>query len=205
MRDVIMACAAGESFDRFYTATIKYWRAAAGDLLRRWDHPAAVEEEDLVQEMLLGAWRAIETVDPSRGDPRKYVTFGAVKAARRWFHRQRGAYGFARCSKKNNDPHGRYPVTGLDWFDRDEVPAEVEDVGGLDPREQAIAALESMERAQTERDREVLEAFWSTGCTEFAAAALCRSTGRKRRLAEQTELVREVRGVLDRAAKAANV
>ena len=84
-----MKCSRGEaSFDAFHAATIKYWRCAAGDLLRRWDHPRAVEEDDLVQEMLLAAWRAIERVDPERGDPRRHVVFCAAKAARRWLHRQ---------------------------------------------------------------------------------------------------------------------
>jgi DNA-directed RNA polymerase specialized sigma24 family protein len=204
VRELILKCHQGEaSFDVFYAATIKYWRCAAADLLRRWDHPQAVEEEDLIQEMLLAAWRAIESFDPERGDPKRHVVFSAAKTARRWLHRQRGAYGFARC-RKGADPHGRYPASGADeWFDN--VEADSGERGGLSLHEQAVAILESMQLAQTERDREILEAFWRTPYVEGAAAVLCRSTGRKARRAEYEASRREVRRAVVRiAAIAAN-
>ena len=175
MRALILSCYRGEStFDEFVAGTMPYWQKAAADLMTRWDHPPAVEEDDLVQEMLLGAWKALQTVDPFLGDPRRYVVFGAVKAARRWFHRQRGAYGFARTSGKNRSPEGRYPVAA-DWLDR--VGQEPE----RSPQDEATAVLEAMRLAQTENDRRVLDALWRSTCTDDVAAELCRQPGGSRR------------------------
>lgn len=166
MREHIESCRTGETgFADFVKATMPYWRCVAGDLLSRWDAPAAVEEEDLVQELLLAAWRAIETADPAKGDVRRRVVWCAVKTARRWLHRQRGAYGFARC-KRGADSSSRFP-TPADWVDK--VP---EDRPGGAAQEQAAELMRSMRLARTRQDREVLEAFLRAPSVDIVAEKL---------------------------------
>lgn len=166
MREHIESCRTGETgFADFVEATLPYWRCVAGDLLSRWDAPEAVEEADLVQELLLEAWRAIETADPARGDVRSRVVWCSVRAARRWLHRQRGAYGFARC-KRGSDPSSRFP-TPADWIDQ--VPDERQEGTA---QERAAELVGSMRLARTRQDRAVLEAFLRAPSVDVVAEEL---------------------------------
>jgi DNA-directed RNA polymerase specialized sigma24 family protein len=79
------------SFDRFAANTITTWRGIAAYLMRRWTPPVAVLIEDVVQELLIGAWHRIPTWDPQRGPIHRYVVWNACTVAKRWLHRQRGA------------------------------------------------------------------------------------------------------------------
>lgn len=107
------------TFDEFALSTIKYWRTMADYMISNWDHPLAVERDDLVQEMLLGAWMSMSRWRAGKGSSaRKWVTFCALKSARRWFHRQRGAYKYANGTGKDSTSH--YPrsdsLIGTDDF-----------------------------------------------------------------------------------------
>jgi DNA-directed RNA polymerase specialized sigma24 family protein len=184
MERLIMQCQRGEcSFADFIADTRRYWECAARDFLRRWDHPPAIEEADLVQEMLVAAWIAIERVDPARGNPRKYVVFSAAKAARRWFHRQRGAKGFARSSGRNRNSCGQYPK-GVDWIDK--IACES---GKLSVHEIAELTLDSMKFAQEKRDAEILDRLWKTGDIN-AVCQLSREPSNKPALSKQLKIAK---------------
>jgi len=196
MNALILRCRDGDcTFAEFAEKTLSYWRRAADDLLGRWDHPAAIDCSDLIQEMLIAAWRSMERVDPTRGDPKRYIVFAAVKAVRRWFHRQRGAYGYARSSGKNRSPEGRYPI-GIDWYD----DISIDGLSGASVQERAVEMHESMLFAETERDRLILEEMWRTASIDVAARKLCEFEAREksdvtsRRLKAARHDVRQVMG-----------
>jgi DNA-directed RNA polymerase specialized sigma24 family protein len=81
-----------ESADTFFRRTRGDWERLARYVLKRWPPPRAVEEGDLVQEMMLHAWSAMPKCNPSRiKNTDNFVIFSAVTRAKRWLHRQRGA------------------------------------------------------------------------------------------------------------------
>lgn len=83
---------AGETtFAAFYAATRPEWRRMALSICRRWSLPCGVMVEDVEQEMLLGAWRALGRWDPARASLVGFVVFSARSAASKWIHKQRGA------------------------------------------------------------------------------------------------------------------
>ncbi len=95
------ACHEGAmTFDAFARDSRDEWLATARWLLRRWVVPLCVEERDVVQELLTGAWLAFGKFDPKRGVAlRAYVRFAALHRAMRWMHQQRNA--------KRRDGHAR--------------------------------------------------------------------------------------------------
>lgn len=100
MRDLLMAVRCGRaSFALFERRTRHFWRAMADHLLRRWRGPISVSTDDMMQELLLGAWIFVGHWDPKRlgpdGEPveiGRYVVFNACDKAKKWLHQQRNAY-----------------------------------------------------------------------------------------------------------------
>jgi DNA-directed RNA polymerase specialized sigma24 family protein len=79
-------------FDRFVRETQLRWKRLAIYLRTRWKHPLWHSLEDVVQELLLGAWKCIKRFDPSRGVTlERFVIFNAVDVAKKACHRARGA------------------------------------------------------------------------------------------------------------------
>ena len=93
-------------FNRFSRQTHPFWVATARYLLGRWRAPDAVEIEDMVQELLVEAWRAFPKHDPLRGDVTDFVCYEATSKAKRWLHGQRGR---RRCSRSDKAP-SRHPI-----------------------------------------------------------------------------------------------
>jgi DNA-directed RNA polymerase specialized sigma24 family protein len=92
------------SFDTWARATARDWRRLAEHLFRRYPLPAALSVEDVEQEMLLAAWTAIRTWDPSAGMPlERFVTWTAYINAKKWVHRQRNAL------RRDDRAPGRFP------------------------------------------------------------------------------------------------
>ena len=81
------------TFNEFERATRPRWEALAGWLMRRWRLPGWVEQRDIVQDLLLGAWRAVWTFEPDRGSMpiERYVRVEAVNQAQKRIHKLRGA------------------------------------------------------------------------------------------------------------------
>jgi len=96
--EMLHAVRAGEmTFDAFARTTMQRWNHLAARLLSRWRHPPTVTQEDMLQEILLGIWRAAtrrgaKGWDPKRGTALKtWVLYSACTEAKRWLHKQRGA------------------------------------------------------------------------------------------------------------------
>lgn len=82
------------SFAQFRAATRREWELMAASLMRRWECPPAVDLEDVVQELLLNAWRFLPKFEPDRGKTlHQYIVFNAMDKAKKWMHKQRGGGG----------------------------------------------------------------------------------------------------------------
>jgi hypothetical protein len=100
MKDLLMAVRCGRiSFGLFERRTRPIWRAMAESLLRRWKGPASISAEDVMQELILGAWIFVAHWSPERlgtdGKPvsiDRYVVFNSMDKAKKWLHQQRNAY-----------------------------------------------------------------------------------------------------------------
>lgn len=80
------------TFERFVRETQQRWKRLAIYLRTRWKQPIWHSLEDVVQELLLGAWKCIKRFDPTRGTTlERYVVFNAVDVAKKACHRARGA------------------------------------------------------------------------------------------------------------------
>ncbi len=86
------------TFDQLVRKTRPHWGRLAQYLMRRWKTPTwVVDEEDLVQQMLEGAWIALREWDPARGTPLKaYVIWNSVDKAKKHLH-------VARKAKRRDD------------------------------------------------------------------------------------------------------
>ena len=88
------------SFDRFAVRTRRQWYGLAAMLLKRYPAPAAVEAEDVVQVLLLAAWKFLARYDFARSaDVGRYVQWNAIKKGRRYLldqARRRDEKGAAR-------------------------------------------------------------------------------------------------------------
>ena len=79
-----------QSIDEFFVENAKDFRRMALYILGRWKAPNDVSVEDVEQELRLAAWRAKRKYDPARGvTPERFITFQAIKKAKRWEHQQR--------------------------------------------------------------------------------------------------------------------
>ncbi len=92
------------SFTQFQKNTHSYWLAMSRSLMRRWKGPIAVDNEDLIQEMMLAAWVALPKHDASRAPLDRYIRYNAVYTAKRWLHAQRGAL------RRSDHSPSRHPV-----------------------------------------------------------------------------------------------
>ncbi len=80
------------TFDQFVRSTAGDWTRLASYLRGRWQVPSAVDVDDVRQEMLLAAWRAVAAWDDTRGvSLRSFVLWTAITLAKKWLHGQRAA------------------------------------------------------------------------------------------------------------------
>jgi DNA-directed RNA polymerase specialized sigma24 family protein len=79
-------------FDRFLYLTKKTWNNLAEYLIGRWRAPIWFTREDAVQELLIGAWKAVWNFDEDRGvNFRRFLIFNACDYAKKKLHKARGA------------------------------------------------------------------------------------------------------------------
>lgn len=87
------ACVAGTmTFREFVRETDRRWEWWAKRLSRS-GIPAWVDVEDIRQDLLIEAWRAVERYDVTKvnnGTPAQFVEFAAKNAAKKQVHRARG-------------------------------------------------------------------------------------------------------------------
>jgi DNA-directed RNA polymerase specialized sigma24 family protein len=80
------------TFTQFARETHLRWKRLAIYLRTRWKQPIWNGIEDVIQELLEGAWRCLPKFDPTRGVTLdRYVIFNAVDRAKKSCHRARGA------------------------------------------------------------------------------------------------------------------
>ena len=80
------------TYNEFVSETRPRWEALAGWLLGRWKLPGWVERDDILQDLLVGAWRACWTYEEGRGSMPlgRYVRYAAVGHAQKRIHKMRG-------------------------------------------------------------------------------------------------------------------
>lgn len=81
-------------FDDFARKQKRVWEALAKYLLRRWSVGTWVTKEDVVQDVMLGAWGAIWNYEPAHPNApplAMYVIYNATDKAKKLLHRYRGA------------------------------------------------------------------------------------------------------------------
>lgn len=106
------------TFERFYTGTYRDWERMGGRLMSRWQVPQGVELQDVIQELMIGAWICLPKYEPGRASLVRFCVYNAMDRAKRWMHQQRNAL---RRSDRNP---GRYPSTGWDRGDGSKRPLE---------------------------------------------------------------------------------
>lgn len=82
------------TFDEFARRTSRDWDRLALHVWRKWRSkvPRGVALEDVRQEMLVWAWRAVGKYDPGKGPTlQTYVVWMACSKAKRFLHEQRNA------------------------------------------------------------------------------------------------------------------
>lgn len=91
--------------DLFFAQTRGEWERIATRLVGRWSVPAGVELQDVVQELMMAAWRMAPAYDESRGSSfDRYVIFNAIDKAKKWMHAQRAAL------RRDDRSPSRHPV-----------------------------------------------------------------------------------------------
>jgi DNA-directed RNA polymerase specialized sigma24 family protein len=169
MQEGLRALRAREiTFERFHRDTAEDWRKLAASLLGRWSVPAGIELEDVRQEMLLAAWRAVHDPDakrrwdPSRGVTLQgFVVWSACNAAAKWLHTQR------RALRRSGNAPSRHALTLQ--------AMRIDPDGELSPAE-AFDLLASVDPTQEEEVDQVqrFRAIQRTAPTAFAADAFRR-------------------------------
>lgn len=92
-RELVSLRSGDQTFTVFARRTNKTWTALAKHLLKRWRAPTAVDTDDMVQQLLFAAWVFLPKWDEARGTPlHKFIVYNAVDKAKKWLHKQRGAY-----------------------------------------------------------------------------------------------------------------
>lgn len=141
-------------FDDFARRSWEDWQRIARYSLRRWGLVGKVDSDDVQQELLLGAWKAIARFDSGRSEEKwfgHFVVFGAITHARKRF-----------VSKRI----GPAPT----FVDLDKAVLRLPTVM---PHDGHVHALQLVERACSEpKRRGAVVAFMRHGCLAKAAAAL---------------------------------
>jgi len=161
----LAALAAEGNFDRFVASTRAYW-AHKAEAICRCSGYAGTTPDDLVQEMLAALWEELPGVDPTKGDPARFLMWRAHTAATRYLAHSRGlvrngAKGWVGCA-----------LEPVDSFDEGAL------VDTVDPERTAAARteIELYLRHATPRDRVLVSAALDCGDTAEGAKSLCQDT-----------------------------
>lgn len=171
---------AGEiGFDAFSRATASNWSGLGRFLLRKWHVPAGVGLEDVVQELLVGAWRAVPKYDAKKSSSlERYVVWCACDKAKKFIHKQRGAilHGNADSAPSRiAAPFSAFARDGED--DSATVNRFTEELSERAGQEEQLefrqARAQALAQCRSARERLALEMLIECeGSVERAAAAL---------------------------------
>ncbi len=170
------------TFDTFARANSRDWQAMARYLLRRF--PSDLDEQDVVQELLIGSWQAMKRFDPARGvSPERYCSFNAIARTKKRLRRQ------ARASE---ELLGTDPVLQLP-----ETPDPASQVHELERGERLRHLLD---RCSSLKDAIVLMAFFREEDRTQTASALYQDPETRRlcRFGSESDAQRKVRQSLNR-------
>jgi DNA-directed RNA polymerase specialized sigma24 family protein len=111
------------TYQEFAQETRERWVTMARWLMRRWRVPGWVDVEDVVQELMLGAWRGTWEYEAGRGTRTlgQHVEYTAVDKAKKRMHKWRGAplHGNPDGEPSSIDvPFCLVDGSGQDWVDR---------------------------------------------------------------------------------------
>lgn len=187
------------NFNRFAATSMPKWRAIAREFYQSWVLPAWVGVEDVLQELLLAAWKAIREYDASRD------VNGAGASIDR-FVEWRARKALSRAMAKASGLTLHRPAKAPAWFrveqsvDSDSpillnAAEEPEQERAIDePRERAhrFAVLDDL--AENPRQRVALHLIEEYGSLEEAARAINGSVDA--RLAFKVSTLEEARGAL---------
>jgi DNA-directed RNA polymerase specialized sigma24 family protein len=155
-----------KTFDEFARETRAVWESLAKYVLRRWRVAAWADQEDAVQDLLLGAWTAIYDYDPRHPAAptlAAYVTYGAVDKAKKRAHKYRGAILSGDADRNpSRIQKCATQLWGEDAARRMEEASVVEAPQG-DDVEQAMAVEAALEGSATVAERRALEAALRLG------------------------------------------
>lgn len=144
--------------NHFFQNTQALWNRLARYLLRRWRAPEWVAPEEIVQELMLGAWQFVWSYDETRGVPLShYVKWNAIDYAKKKLHRMRGA----KLSGDADRNPGRWeiPLSRLSSRSDDDSTVDLDDFLVQEAQQSDVVEVKrNYERAQ-ESCRSVVEAW----------------------------------------------
>ncbi len=182
MKRVAEYAAGAITFAEFARANQSDWRAMARYLIRRF--PAdAIDEQDVVQELLIGSWQAMQRFDPARGvSPERYCVFNAL----------------ARTKKRMR--HQARAADELLADDDEAVVADAQPASQLTELVRTERLRQLVDRCSSLKDAVVLLAFFREEDRAQTAAALYRDPEIRRlcRFGSESEAQRKVRQSLNR-------
>ena len=157
------------TFEEFARDTRDRWASMAGWLLRQRRVPGWVEHEDVVQELLMGAWRATWDYDPGRGGMplERYVRVAAVFSARKRLSKARGVDQHTQSGEGHFDLPLAHLSERAEAFLLGQLSVEPEQERGIERRQRLLEACESYEEIVC------VQALMVAGSFEGAAALLC--------------------------------
>lgn len=164
---------AGEiPFSRFAAETRPAWQNMARYLAQHWRPPVGVTVDDLEQELLVAAWRAVPRWDPTRGPTlERYVTFQAIDKAKKWLQKQRNTkrrddnaparlpMNLSRLSRHDGD--GERAADADDFAADGEVPENI--VAEREERAAVVHYVTSAAASLTWRQRLAIQAVAQSG------------------------------------------
>jgi RNA polymerase sigma factor (sigma-70 family) len=187
-------CAAhsGEiNFDTFVRRTKSKWHAIAKEFYRSWILPAWVAFDDVLQELLLAVWTAINDYDPSRSGPAYFAwllpqeIIAAQKAAAiARFVEWRSRKALSRAMAKFQGLTLHRPAQAIAWFRVEQVvdsesptllnaAEEPDQERAIDePRERARKFAIMKALAETPRQLAALRLIDENGSVEEAARVI---------------------------------
>lgn len=189
---------AGEiGYAEFFAVTRPRWLWLAKYISGRWRQPYWVTDEDLVQELMIGAWFAMWRYDARRGvGLARMVVWNAVDKAKKQAHRWRGA---RKTGELGEDfQRSTLEVLALD----DEAAGDRSAFGAPADQEDILLRDEARSHALamcgTADEREALESLFQEGGFEGAALSLIeRGEQKKRAVRRVVEVAIDVAGRLE--------
>ena len=189
------------NFSAFHRRTRVEWRRMATALHRRYALPPSVTAEDVAQEMLLAAYRAVERWD-GRMTLDGYVVWCAHNAAQKWIHKQR------HCNLHTRKGPSYFPLSasmlaredGSSVLD-DATPGAPDSERNMDV-ERALEKVARFSSDQSEAQRKALAYYVEAGADEELAAAKLWGDGPLFRVRDPEHARKIVRGEVRRLREA---